>query len=88
LNLQHSQDWSLSAYQLEDNSNVYVWCFSSNIIEAIHTARALSAKNFTGAEQLQVFFNGSTSSALQIDIYCLTECLYIQKPNGVHKQIL
>jgi hypothetical protein len=88
LNLQHSQDWSLSAYQLEDNANVYVWCFSSNIIEAIHTARALSAKHFTGAETLQIFFNSSTSSSLQIDIFTLTECLYIQKMGGVHKQIL
>jgi hypothetical protein len=88
VNLEHSTQWSLSQYQLEANSYVYVWSFSSDVIKAFHTGCALSSHEFKGAEQLQIQFNQPTGDPVQVDIFASTECLLEQKHNTIRKLIL
>lgn len=88
VNLEHSTQWSLSQYQLEANSYVYTWSFSSDCVEAFHTGKALSSHSFVGAEQLQIQFDSATSNAVQVDLWAQTECLLEMKHNTVRKLTL
>ena len=58
---------------LNNNSNVYMWSFSSDPVAALSQGLAIGSRRFTGAEQLVLNYTSALAGAVQVDIYALME---------------
>lgn len=66
----HGKSFSpYSSYLAETGSHAYLWSFSKDAMETATTGNNLGSYPFRGNEILQLYYTGSLSSSVQIDIY-------------------
>jgi len=93
-----SQYWTNSSYLSEtatgsnsqgtivnNGSNIYLWSFSSDPMNALSTGRLLSSREFKGAEQLQLFYTSSLATNVQVEVYAMCESILEQGSMTIKK---
>lgn len=88
-----NKDNTLSSYCTENslsttnnnNANVYIYAFSGNIPDVIHSGRSLGYHYFQGNEQILINFNSQLSANVQVDVYAYCDSAVEQSTNYVKK---
>ena len=87
-----NKDWMKSSYNTEtsfgtnnQNANVYMWSFSADPVNALTNGQCLSSRKMIGQEQLILNFTSALTTAVQIDVYAMTESLLEMTLSGVKK---
>ena len=88
-----NKDYVLSSYTTENslsstnnnNANVYIYGFSGNVPDIVHTGRSYGYHYFQGNEQLLINFNASLSQNVQVDVYAYCDAAVEQSLNYVKK---
>jgi hypothetical protein len=71
-----------------NNANVYIWSFSSDLIGAVSNGQCLNSYQFQGNEQLQIQWASTLAASMQMDVYALTEAVLTQGVSGIVKSAL
>jgi hypothetical protein len=69
---------------VNNGAHVYIWSFSTDILDALVHGKALSSYTFTGNEQLQINFTGALGAAAVVDVFAITEAIITQTPSGIN----
>ena len=64
-----NKDYVLSSYCTETNANVYIYAFSGNISDVVHSGRSFGYHYFSGNEQILINFNSQITENKQVDVY-------------------
>jgi hypothetical protein len=85
--------WSQSSFTSEgfqglNNSYVYIWSFSEANVRTQMTGQNLGYLQFGGSEQLQIVFNSTLSTGVQIDVFGLAFANLRQSIGGVDKSLV
>ena len=88
-----NKDHVLSSYCTENglsvtnnnNANVYIYGFSGNISDVVHSGRSLGYHYFQGNEQILINFNSQLSANVQVDVYAYCDAAVEQSTNYVKK---
>ena len=94
--------WSHSTYSEEvlgrgtpfsENSfaNVYLWSFSQDIVESMHSGKTLGCHKFMGNEVLNINFSSDFAQGSQqasLRVYAFTEQMLEISSNNIKKQAL
>ena len=87
-----NRDWCKSSYNTETSfgtnnqgANFYCWSFSADPISALSQGQVLSARKFTGGEQLQVTFPSALANTVQLEVYAFMENILDQSLTSVKK---
>ena len=88
-----NKDYTLSSYSTENalsttnnnNANVYIYAFSGNVSDVIHSGRSLGYHYFQGNEQILLNFNSQLTANVQVDVYAYCDSAVEQSTNYVKK---
>jgi hypothetical protein len=88
-----NKDHTLSSYCTENalsatnnnNANVYIYGFSGNISDVVHSGRSLGYHYFQGNEQILINFNAQLTANVQVDVYAYCDSAVEQSTNYVKK---
>ena len=88
-----NKDYTLSSYCTENalsttnnnNANVYIYAFSGNVSDVIHSGRSLGYHYFQGNEQILLNFNSQLTANVQVDVYAYCDSAVEQSTNYVKK---
>ncbi len=88
LQLVLGKHWSLSSFFAEtytgaNNTNIYLYSWSTDPIQAIRHGKFLGGNKFSGNETLNITLASSLSHASQIDVYAYKQSQLIQRINSV-----
>jgi hypothetical protein len=86
----NGKDWTKSSYLTEaftgaSNSFVYQYSFAVDPIQAHLPGAYCTSRLFTSNEQLQIFFNSSLSTAMQIDVFAYSDAVIEMTASSVIK---
>jgi hypothetical protein len=88
-----NKDYVLSSYSTENslsstnnnNANVYIYGFSGNVSDIIHSGRSLGYHYFQGNEQILLNFNSQLTANVQVDVYAYCDSAIEQHQTYVKK---
>ena len=80
-----NKDYVQSSYTTETNANVYIYGFSGNVSDIIHSGRSYGYHYFQGNEQILINFNSPLTQNVQVDVYAYCDAAVEQALNYVKK---
>ena len=87
-----NKDNTLSSYSTENslstndnNANVYIYAFSGNVTDIIHSGRSLGYHYFRGNEQILINFNEQLTANVQVDVYAYCDAGIEQTLQSIKK---
>ena len=82
-----NKDNTVSSFCTERNGNVYIYAFSGNVPDVIHSGRSLGYHYFQGNEQILLNFREQLTANVQVDVYAYCDAAVEQSSNVVKKNI-
>ena len=82
-----NKDNTVSSFCTEANSSAYIYAFSGNVPDVIHSGRSLGYHYFQGNEQILINFNSQLSANVQVDVYAYCGAAVEQSSHFVKKNI-
>ena len=80
-----NKDNTVSSFCTEANSSVYIYAFSGNVPDVIHSGRSLGYHYFQGNEQILINFNSQLTANVQVDVYAYCDAAVEQSSHFVKK---
>ena len=80
-----NKDNTVSSFCTEANASVYIYAFSGNIPDVIHSGRSLGYHYFQGNEQILINFSSQLSANVQVDVYAYCDAAVEQSSHFVKK---
>ena len=80
-----NKDNTVSSFCTESNGNVYIYAFSGNVPDVIHSGRSLGYHYFQGNEQILLNFREQLTANVQVDVYAYCDAAVEQSSNVVKK---
>jgi hypothetical protein len=80
-----NKDNTVSSFCTENHGNVYIYAFSGNVPDVIHSGRSLGYHYFQGNEQILINFKESLTTNVQVDVYAYCDAAVEQSSNIVKK---
>ena len=80
-----NKDNTVSSFCTENHGNVYIYAFSGNVPDVIHSGRSLGYHYFQGNEQILINFNHPLTTNVQVDVYAYCDAAVEQSSNVVKK---